>query len=107
MKTLFAACMAALAGAVCLSVVMPNPLNAQGRGGSAPDMPGVEPIAFHHVHLNSVNPSAAADYYPKAFTKSATRTTYNGYEAVKTGPLYLLFTKVATTPPNELTAPQD
>ncbi len=66
----------------------------------------VEPLRFHHVHLNSVDPKAAADYYPKPFAKTATSTTFNGYEAVKTGHIYLLFTKVATTPQNELTGPQ-
>ena len=66
----------------------------------------VEPLHFHHVHLNAVNPTAAAEYYPKPFALSATKTTYNGFEAVKSGNIYLLFTKVATTPQNELTGPQ-
>jgi hypothetical protein len=63
-----------------------------------PSPPG---IRFHHVHLNSVNPAAAAEYYTRVFTTSA-RTTFNGYEAVKTsnGP-YLLFTKVNTPPPTQ------
>jgi hypothetical protein len=76
-------------------------LSAQGGASSV-----VEPLHFHHVHLNSVNPAAAAAYYPKPFSQSATKTTFNGYEAVKTGNLYLLFTKVAATPQNELTGPQ-
>src|SRR5262245_39882841 len=38
----------------------------------------VEPLHFHHVHLNSVNPKAAAAYYPKPFALSATTTTFNG-----------------------------
>ncbi|HXC34217.1 MAG TPA: VOC family protein [Verrucomicrobiae bacterium] len=67
----------------------------------------IAPLHFHHVHLNSVNPAAAAAYYPKAFPISAVKTTYNGYEAVKTGNVYILFTKVDTTPQNELTGPQD
>jgi hypothetical protein len=68
--------------------------------------PAVEALHFHHVHLNSVDPKAAAEYYPKPFALSATKTTFNGFEAVKTGNIYLLFTKVATTPQNELTGPQ-
>ena len=68
--------------------------------------PAVEPLRFHHVHLNSTDPVKAAEYYPKAFALSAKRTTFNGYEAVKTGDVYLLFTKVTNTPQNELTAPQ-
>jgi catechol 2,3-dioxygenase-like lactoylglutathione lyase family enzyme len=67
---------------------------------------GVEPLHFHHVHLNSVDPKAAAEYYPKPFAQSATKTTFNGFEAVKTGNVYLLFTKVDAPPQNELTGPQ-
>lgn len=66
----------------------------------------VEALHFHHVHLNSVDPAAAAAYYPKPFALSATQTTFNGVPAVKTGNVFILFTKVATTPPNELTGPQ-
>jgi catechol 2,3-dioxygenase-like lactoylglutathione lyase family enzyme len=53
-----------------------------------------------------VDPAAAAAYYPKAFTLSATTTTFNGFEAVKTGNLFILFSKVAAPPQNELTGPQ-
>jgi len=66
----------------------------------------VEPLHFHHIHLNSTDPKAAAAYYPKPFALSATATTFNGFEAVKTGNVYILFTKVAATPQNELTGPQ-
>src|SRR5471030_1966509 len=66
----------------------------------------VEPLHFHHMHLNATNPAAAAAYYPKPFALSATKTTFNGFEAVKTGNIYILFTKVAATPQNELTGPQ-
>src|SRR5438046_5942797 len=66
----------------------------------------IEPIHFHHLHLNSTNPAAAAAYYPKPFAQSATKATFNGFDAVKTGNIYRLFTKVNTTPQNELTGPQ-
>lgn len=72
----------------------------------AQSAPAVAPMHVHHVHLNSVNPKAAAEYYPKPFPASATTTTFNGYDAVRTGNLYLLFTRVSTPPPNELTGPQ-
>ena len=68
--------------------------------------PAIEPLHFHHVHLNSVDPKAAAAYYPKPFALSASATTFNGFEAVKTGNIFILFTKVAATPQNELTGPQ-
>src|SRR6059058_2319055 len=66
----------------------------------------VEALHFHHIHLNSTDPKAAAAYYPKPFALSATATTFNGFEAVKTGNVYVLFTKVASPPQNELTGPQ-
>jgi Glyoxalase/Bleomycin resistance protein/Dioxygenase superfamily len=77
-------------------------LGAQEQSGS----PSIEPLHFHHVHLNSMNPAAAAEYYTKPFAKSAAKTTFNGMEAVKTGNIYILFTKVNTPPTNELTGPQ-
>jgi hypothetical protein len=77
-------------------------VHAQG----APAAAAVEPLHFHHVHLNSTDPKAAAAYYPKAFAQSATATTSSGFDAVKTGNIYILFSKVATTPQNELTGPQ-
>jgi len=78
-----------IAAAVTMTIVLP----IWGQEG-----PAVEPLRFHHVHLNSTDPVKAAEYYPKAFALSATRTTFNGYEAVKTGNVYLLFTKVTATP---------
>ena len=79
-----------------------------GVVAGAQDRPAatVETLHFHHVHLNSMNPAAAAAYYPKPFALSATKTTFNGLEAIKTGNIYILFTKVNTPPQNELTGPQ-
>ena len=84
---------------VGVSVTTCRPVLAQGTAK-------VAPMHFHHVHLNSVNPKAAADYYLKPFPLSTTRTIFNGYEAVKTGNVYLLFTKVDTPPLTELNGPQ-
>ena len=72
----------------------------------SPQGTAVEALHFHHVHLNSMDPAAAAAYYPKPFAQTAVKTTFNGFEAVKTGNIYLLFTKVSTPPQNELTGPQ-
>src|SRR5438552_17740820 len=97
-----AALVAVMTAFLGISVVVYPPAQAQEQ---APPRT-IEPLHFHHVHLNSVNPTAAAEYYPKPFAQSATKTTYNGFEAVKTGNVYLLFTKVNTTPQNELTGLQ-
>ena len=81
-------------------------LQAQAPAAAQPAAPAFEPLKFHHVHLNSVDPQAAANYYPKPFMKTATTLTFNGQPAVKTGHIYILFNKVATAPTNELTGPQ-
>src|SRR6266536_2413422 len=75
-------------------------------GVRAQEAPKVEALHLHHIHLNSANPAAAAAYYRKPFALSATGTKFNGFDAVKTGNVYILFIKVATTPQNELTGPQ-
>lgn len=94
-----------LVAPVALSIAWRSPLEAQ-----APAVPAasatVEPLHFHHVHLNSTDPKAAADYYLKPFANSTTRTTVQGFEAVKTGNIYILFSKVGAPPTNELTGPQ-
>jgi hypothetical protein len=66
---------------VCVSFVA----KAQERPGTS-----IEPLRFHHVHLNSVDPAAATAYYPKPFAASAVATKFNGFDAVKTGNVYLL-----------------
>jgi len=58
----------------------------------------VSPSHFHHIHLNSLNPSAAADYYIKAFPTS-TKVNIAGFEGLKTVNVSVLFTKVNTPPP--------
>ena len=77
--------------------------------GTLQDRP-VPPVHFHHLHLNSVNPTAAIAYYARAFA-DITPTTMAGFEGFKTssrlatrpGNVHVLFTKVATPP---LTEPQ-
>src|SRR5947199_2618713 len=77
-----------------------------GAGTVAQSRSKITPMHVHHVHLNSVNPKAAAEYYPKPFSASAVTTTFNAIEAVKTGNVYLLFTKVNQPPQTELNVPQ-
>ena len=89
--------------AAVVSITIVRPASGQERPAV---QTVVEQLRFHHVHLNSVDPAKAAEYYPRPFSLSATKTTFNGYEAVKTGNVYLLFSKVGTTPQNELTGPQ-
>jgi len=94
-----AGCLSAVVAGIAVMLSGPAPMLAQGQSA-------VEEIHFHHVHLNAVDPEAAAAYYPVPFAKTATKTTFNGQPAVKTGNIYILFNKVATPPTNELTGPQ-
>jgi catechol 2,3-dioxygenase-like lactoylglutathione lyase family enzyme len=58
---------------------------------------------FHHLHLNSVDPDAAIDFYVRQFPKSA-RVTWGGLPALSApNDVLVLFTRVATPPP---TSPQ-
>lgn len=47
---------------------------------------------FHHLHLNSPNPEEATQFYLRQFPSSVA-TTWAGFPALKTGKVYLLFTK--------------
>jgi len=85
----------------------PPPAYSPASPTASPQAAAIAPMRFHHVHLNSMSPKAAADYYLKPFKATTTRTTFNGYEAVKTGNVYLLFTKVSTPPKTELNTMQD
>jgi catechol 2,3-dioxygenase-like lactoylglutathione lyase family enzyme len=55
---------------------------------------------FHHLHLNSVDPDAAIEFYTRQFP-STTRASYAGAPALKSGPVWVLFTKVKTPPPTQ------
>jgi catechol 2,3-dioxygenase-like lactoylglutathione lyase family enzyme len=57
--------------------------------------------AFHHLHLNSVNPDAAIDFYTRQFA-STSKTTWGGKPALQSpNNVLLLFDKVAAPPPVE------
>src|SRR4051794_40596154 len=54
---------------------------------------------FHHLHLNSVDPDTAIDYYVRLFPRS-TKTSWGGLPALAApNDVLVLFTKVATAPP--------
>ena len=59
--------------------------------------------SFHHLHLNSVNPEAAIEFYVKAFP-STSKGTFAGQPALRSpNNVWVLFNKVAAPP---ATAPQ-
>src|SRR5688500_5950059 len=58
---------------------------------------------FHHLHLNSVDPDAAIDFYTRQFP-STSKTTWNGIPGLRSPTdVLILFSKVDKPPP---TAPQ-
>lgn len=65
----------------------------------AQDAPLPQP-AFHHLHLNSPDPEVEIAFYAKNFT-SAHREMFDGQPALKAGPTWLLFNKVAAQAPHK------
>jgi len=58
---------------------------------------------FHHLHLNSVDPEAAIDFYIRQFPTSA-KASWGGFPALAApNDVLILFTRVSTPPP---TSPQ-
>jgi len=56
---------------------------------------------FHHLHLNSVNPDAAIDFYTRQFP-STSRDTFAGLPALRSpNNVWVLFNRVDTPPPTE------
>jgi catechol 2,3-dioxygenase-like lactoylglutathione lyase family enzyme len=71
-----------------------------GGDGPASRMPEAH---FHHLHLNTLDPSAAIDFYVSKF--NCEKAKFAGFqEAVWTQRSWLLFHKVKTAPPWELTS---
>ena len=82
-----AVALAALSSAAALA-------KADGQGATA--TPG-----FHHLHLNSVDPEAAIQFYVKAFP-STSKTTFAGQPALASpNNVLILFNKVSTPPANQ------
>ena len=59
---------------------------------------------FHHIHLNSVDPSKAATFYTSTFDVTR-RTSLAGFEAVQSENMYLLFNQVSRAPEAALDSP--
>ena len=56
------------------------------------------PPSFHHLHLNSIHPGAAIEFYTKAFP-STSKETFAGQPALRSpNNVLVLFNKVATPP---------
>ncbi|HWQ34133.1 MAG TPA: VOC family protein [Blastocatellia bacterium] len=55
------------------------------------------PVAFHHVHLNSTDPRAAADFYTRTFDVTK-QISLAGFAGIQSEQIYLLFNRVSRPP---------
>ena len=67
-----------------------------GSGAGAGQADAAPSFKFHHVHLNTVNASAAADFYSTHF--NAERVDFAGQPAVRAQGKWLLFNQARTAP---------
>ena len=80
---------AALAGACAGEAPEPD-----ADAGTAPDQAaGFPPPTFHHIHVNSVDPERALDWW-ETFWPAGRRTTVAGLPAFEADGVYLLYTAV-------------
>ena len=80
-------------GALLLSLIqlVPHP-----TGGSPQEASNA--TSFHHVHLNSIDPSKAIDFYTRTFDVTK-KTRLAGFDGVQSENVHLLFNKVNSPPP--------
>ncbi len=70
-----------------------------GAGRAADNTGDLASPGFHHLHLNSVDPVAAAGFYAREFPSTST-TQWGGFQALASpNNVLILFSKVATPPP--------
>src|SRR4030095_2094750 len=93
--------MGAGARAVALAV-----FGLAGYGLAGVDLGGQSALpapVFHHLHLNSINPEAAIEFYTKAFPTTS-RGTFAGLPALRSpNNVWVLFNKVASPPATQPT----
>jgi catechol 2,3-dioxygenase-like lactoylglutathione lyase family enzyme len=80
-------------GALLLSLIqlVPHP-----TGGSPQEASNA--TSFHHVHLNSIDPSKATDFYTRTFDVTK-KTRLAGFDGIQSENVHLLFNKVNSPPP--------
>ena len=55
---------------------------------------------FHHIHLNSLDPAAAIDFYTRKF--DCEKASFHGQEAIWAQKSWVLFNKVKDAPPSDI-----
>lgn len=77
---------------------------AMATGFSQVTAPLQSPVAFHHVHLNAIDPAKAIDFYTRTFDVTR-KTRVAGFEAVQSESMFLLFNQTKTAPITTLNSP--
>jgi catechol 2,3-dioxygenase-like lactoylglutathione lyase family enzyme len=72
-----------------------TPMVPQSTGGMKQETSNA--ASFHHVHLNSIDPSKAIDFYARTFDVTK-KTRLAGFDGVQSEKIYLLFDKVNFPP---------
>jgi len=84
--------MRSLLAGLAIAVLIPCVAGAADSAGTLP-APG-----FHHLHLNSVDPAAAAAFYAREFPTTSV-AQWGGFQALRSpNKVMILFTKVASPP---------
>jgi catechol 2,3-dioxygenase-like lactoylglutathione lyase family enzyme len=87
--------MGSFARAVVLGVLG---LGSWGLGPALDAQAPLSPPGFHHLHLNSVNPEAAIEFYTTAFP-STSKGTFAGQPALRSpNNVWVLFNRIAAPP---------
>jgi len=87
--------MRSLLTGLAIAVLIPCAAGAADSTGALP-APG-----FHHLHLNSVDPAAAAAFYAREFPTTSV-AQWGGFQALRSpNNVMVLFTKVAAPPPSD------
>ncbi len=89
-----------LAIVLLLILLIPSATSSRKPTGELPPQ-SAPAVSFHHVHLNSPDPSKAIDFYARTFDVTK-KIALAGMDGVQSENMYLLFNKVkkppATTP---------
>src|SRR5262245_35403368 len=86
---------------VCVAALLVTVVIVGTRMGAQAPTTALPTPGFHHLHLNSVNPDAAIEFYTKAFP-STSKSTFAGQPALRSpNNVWFLFNKVDAPPATE------
>jgi catechol 2,3-dioxygenase-like lactoylglutathione lyase family enzyme len=83
---------------IAVATALPAPTSGSTSGEAA--SPTLGSPGFHHLHLNAVDPEAEIAFYTRYF-ESAASGEMLGFPAIRTGHVWVLFTKVSAAPKDQ------